>query len=74
MTCDFDAWMDENYERLRDAWASHISEMEDATAHKVMLASSDKAFEEFAYEAYSDCVAEVKHEASQGEQEPDGAA
>lgn len=56
----FEQWFDLNDDRLSEAWFTHLCELEDSWEHKRYLAQNDKAFAEFAAEAYE---AEVKEKA-----------
>lgn len=65
----FESWRAENEERLEKSWREHLSYMQDSLEHIGMLAASDKAFEEWAYERYSDYCAEVRDVAADVESE-----
>lgn len=69
MECQFDAWCAENEESLARAWREHLSEMRDSSEHIAMLSASDKAFEEFCYEMYSEHIAIVREVAADVESE-----
>lgn len=47
-------WILENEDSLREKWEEKLSYMQDSSAHRAMLAASDRAFEEFCEEAFED--------------------